>query len=187
MLLSPLAQPYQPKDVPAGIVFNDGVPSAMLSDHDIVQGYTGEALDENFPPSAQDAAELEAVEMFVDIMATLAMMEENEERARTSFCHIQKRWEARREDGLVKKPRPAKHSVDAVDHSGNHGSTNTVTTTDLVSFAHSHHRLAGAMIHENRIRAREDFRRVSHHNNKGNKNSKNHRKAQLQQPRGMAK
>ena len=97
MLLSALAQPFQPAfRAPAGVVFNDGVPSSMLSEHDIVQGYTGEALDENFPPSAQEAAELEAVEMFVDIMAYLSMLEEKEERARSSFCHIKKHWEARR-------------------------------------------------------------------------------------------
>lgn len=170
-------------DMPAGIVFNDGVPSSMLSEHDIVQGYTGEALDENFPPSAQDAAELEAVEMFVDIMATLSMMEEDEERARSSFCHIKKRWEARRMDGLVHKPRPARHSVDAVDHN-QHVVGKRLMTTDLVSSAPSH-RMAGAM-NDNRMRTREDFRRVNHHNAKGNK-MQGHRKSQLQQPRGMAK
>merc|ERR1719378_1792619 len=66
--------------------------------------------------TAQEAAELEAVEVFVEMMAALSRMEEREEIARFSEDHtgLGKRWEARRE--LVGKPRPAKHSVEKVVH-----------------------------------------------------------------------
>jgi len=158
MLLSPLAKSFQPAfSSPTGVVFNNGVPSMVGSDHDIVQGYPDETLDENFPPSAQDAAELEAVEYFVDILATLSVLEDHEERARSSFCHVTKRWEARRGSGMVGKPRPAKGSVDAVDHSKRGRPT---TTSDLVSFSHSHRALATELF-QNRQRSREEFRRVN--------------------------
>jgi len=188
MLLSPLATAYQPAACyasPTGVVFNDGVPSSMLSDHDIVYGYSGEALDENFPPTAQDAAELEAVEFFVDIMATLDMLEDMEEKARSSFCHIKKRWEARREDGLVSKPRPAKHSVQPVDHtssSSHHAVGKSLMTTDVVPFDQSNRVLAVALLHS-RTRAREDFRRANNSNNKGNAKLNHGLRKPLQQPR----
>jgi len=118
----------------AGVVYNDGVPAMVACDHDIVQGYEEEAMDENFPPTAEEAAELEAVEIFVEMMAMFSLMEEKEEKARSSYCHLQKRWETRREEGLVGKPRPAMNLIDAVDH--NHVGK-PVSTTELVPFAHS--------------------------------------------------
>jgi len=179
MLLSALAQPFQPAfSSPAGLVFNDGAPSALMLDHDLVCGYSGEALDENFPPSAQEAAEIEAVETFVGIMAYLSMLEEKEERARSSFCHIQKRWEARREDGLVSKPRQAKHSVEIVDHN-KHVAGKTLTTTDLVSLTHSLDRALAAKDLQSRSRSREEFRRVN--NKKGGK--MNGQRIPVHQPR----
>jgi hypothetical protein len=60
--------------------------------------------------------ELEAVEMFVEMMANLAHLEEKEEMTRFSEDHVglAKRWEARRE--LHGKPRPPKHLVQKVVH-----------------------------------------------------------------------
>ena len=169
MLLSPLAAPFQPAfGAPTGVVFNNGVPAFVGSDHDIVQGYPDEALDENFPPSAQEAAELEAVETFVDILATLAVMEDREERARSSFSHIERRWSARREDGLVGKPRPPKGLVEAVDHSA----ARPIKTSDLVPFHHAKSK------NQNRQPARDEFRR----SNKADKRA-HHAPKPLQQPR----
>ena len=54
-----------------------------------------------------DAAELDAVDEFVKTMADLALLEEIEEKSRTEFCHVRKRWEARREEGLKGRPNPA--------------------------------------------------------------------------------
>lgn len=177
MLLSPLATPFHPCfSTPTAVVFNDGVPSMIGSDHEIVQGYQDEVLDENFPPSAQEAAELEAVEMFVDIMATLSVLEEHEEKARSSFSHIKKRWESRREEGLVGKPRQAKGLVDAVDH--NVGKP--VSSSDLVTFSHSNRALATALL-QSRQRSRDEFRRASGHG-RGDKRA-HHQPRPLQQPR----
>jgi hypothetical protein len=81
-----------------------------------LHGIQDEALDEGFPPNAVDAAELEAVAAFVECMAMLAYMEEREESARLTFCHIKKRWEVRRSEGLKGRPRPARHTVEEVKH-----------------------------------------------------------------------
>ena len=175
MLLSPLATPFQPAfSAPTGVVFNDGVPSMVGSDHDIVQGYPDEVLDEAFPPSAQDAAELEAVETFVDILATLSILEESEEKARNSFCHVKKRWESRREDGLLGKPRQPKGLIDIVDHDV----SRPLRTSDLVPFAHSNRVLATALL-QSRQRSRDDFRRANRHGEK----RAHHQPKPLQQPR----
>jgi hypothetical protein len=179
MLLSPLATPFQPAfGSPTAVVCNDGLPSMVgLDIHAIVQGYQDEALDENFPPSAQEAAELEAVEMFVDILASLSMLEDREEKARSSFCHIQKRWEARREGGLKGKPKPAKHLVDSVNHDT---TSKQLKTTDLVPFSNTNRELATALLHS-RQQTRGESRRSSNP-----KVRLNHQQLRpLQQPRKM--
>lgn len=92
----------------------------MTSEHDIaqmLQGIQDSAIDENFPPTAQDAAELEAVQAFVEMMAQLAFLEENEEQDRMNFVSFDKRWECRRAEGLVGKPHAAKGLVQLKDHS----------------------------------------------------------------------
>jgi hypothetical protein len=90
-------------------IYNNGVPSLVLTTeqdiYDILHGI--EDPMECFPPDAQDAAELEACEAFVETMAVLAMLEEAEEKARHHFSHIRKRWEVRRQRGLVGRPKPA--------------------------------------------------------------------------------
>ena len=148
-----------------------------LDIHAIVQGYQDDALDENFPPSAEEAAELEAVEMFVDILATLSLLEDREEKARASFCHIQKRWEARREGGLKGKPKPPKHLVDSVNHDT---TSKQLKTTDLVPFAHTNRELAAALL-QSRRQLREETKRVNNPKIRANQAQPR----PLQQPRKM--
>jgi len=123
--LSANAKEFCPSETPVydGIhlcIFNDGVPSLVLASEadatKILHGITDDAIDEGFPPTAEEAAELEAVEEFVKMMASFDKMEEREERARDTFDHVKKRWETRRAEGLVGRPKPAKHSVELVDH-----------------------------------------------------------------------
>jgi hypothetical protein len=138
-LLSANAAPFHPFYEPVNLaIYNDGVPCMTLVSEEevceILHGIQDDALDERFPPSAADAAELDAVADFVEFMAMLAYMEEREERARLTFCHIKKRWEARRSAGLIGRPRPAKHSVEEVKHY----LPKAVQSTGLVHNSHRH-------------------------------------------------
>lgn len=113
-----IQQEETPKENPIAI-YNNGVPSLVCTtEQDIYNILHGiEDPMECYPPDAQDAAELEACEAFVETMAFLAMLEEREERARNDFSHIQKRWEVRRQQGLNgKRPKPAKHSIKTTPH-----------------------------------------------------------------------
>lgn len=56
-------------------------------------------MDEAFPPTAEDAAELEAVEIYVELMARLDLLERQEEAERLVHEALQRRLHARR--GLV--------------------------------------------------------------------------------------
>lgn len=51
---------------------------------------------------------MEAADEFVESMAWLSYLDEVDEAARTSFAGYKKRWEARREAGLIGKPHPPK-------------------------------------------------------------------------------
>lgn len=85
---------------------------------------TDEVMDEAYPPSAAEAAELDAVETFVALLAQFSILEEREEQTRlfgaapatggAAASFLGKRWCARRE--LVDKPHPAKHSIQPVLH-----------------------------------------------------------------------
>jgi hypothetical protein len=119
-VLSPLAEPFRPHAsvaVPNAIIYNDGIPCLAFqgSESEFLHYITDETIDEVFPPDAQEASEIEAMELFVDLMANLAYLEEKEEDLR-SMEHpgFKKRWEARRE--LVDRPHPAKHLVTPVIH-----------------------------------------------------------------------
>lgn len=134
-MLSVSAKPFHPMlgtEVNA-IIYNDGIPTLSFqgSDTEFLHSIADDAIDEAFPPTAQEAAELEAVEIFVEMMANLALLEEKEEMTRYSEDHtgLGKRWEARRE--LKNKPRPAKHSVAPVIHSSK---PHAVKISDLVLF-----------------------------------------------------
>lgn len=122
MLLSPLAVPFQPSsefffDNSEFVIYNDGMPSMVCANGrgDIIGGISEEALDLMFPPSAQDVAEMEACDIFVEFLAVLSLMEDQEELARKQFGHIPKRWEARRREGLV-KAKYARGSVVKKNH-----------------------------------------------------------------------
>jgi hypothetical protein len=146
-LLSPLAKPFHPlmgQDVNS-IIYNDGVPSLAFqgSPSQFLNTIEDETLDDAFPPSAEDAAELEAVEIFVEMMASLSFLEDKEEAARSVHSGLKKRWEARRE--LVHRPKPAKHLVKPVLHA----SPASVGSLDVAVFDHSH------VLQEHRMRQRE--------------------------------
>mmetsp|Transcript_22543 Transcript_22543/g.47313 ORF Transcript_22543/g.47313 Transcript_22543/m.47313 type:complete len:186 (-) Transcript_22543:3-560(-) len=152
-MLSVTAKPFHPimgTEVDS-IIYNDGIPSCCFqgTDSEFLHSITDEAIDEAFPPSAQEAAELEAVEVFVEMMAALAHLEEKEEMTRFSDDHkgLGKRWMARRE--LESKPRPAKHLVERVLHSQHTGTPNI---TDLIPFdAEKNH----PSLRDHRMRQRE--------------------------------
>lgn len=119
--LSPSAAPFRPAPPEPGLefaIFNDGVPSSVYHgarpEIEIVQQIPDEAIEELFPPSAGEAAELDAADEHVETMAWLAYLDERDERARLHFTDCQKRWATRRKDGLVGKPRPPKahHQAD---------------------------------------------------------------------------
>jgi hypothetical protein len=118
-VLSVDAAPYYPTSLwkePMNImVYNDGVPSMTLATekdcYDVLHGIDDETLDQFFPPDAEEAYELEVTEIFVREMVTLAFLEEREELARRTFCHLKKRWEVRRAAGPSGRPRPATHMI----------------------------------------------------------------------------
>lgn len=122
--LSVDAAPFHPFGLwrdPVNIcIYNDGEPTMTLvtekDRYDILQGINDEALDDVFPPDAEEAFELETTEAFVREMATLAMLEEREEQARRTFLHYEKRWEVRRAAGPSGRPRPAMHLILPVVH-----------------------------------------------------------------------
>lgn len=137
-VLSPTAKPFQPVEF---AIFNDGVPSSVYygshPEHEVLMHIEDDALDEKFPPSASDAAEIEAVEAFVDLMAWLSFLDEHEESARTSFKGFPKRWESRRAAGLIGKPHAVKNKALAVaiaKAAASHSGAVNVKETDLVPF-----------------------------------------------------
>lgn len=144
MLLSPLAPAFSPSLRPDQCdiaIYNDGVPCMCPADQHsescILEGIGEEALDEFFSPTAQEAAEIEAAEIFVSMMARLALLEEREEQARQDLnSMLPKRWEARREQGLVGKPRPA--HVRSTSNDRNAHDKPVVRETRLVPHEHRH-------------------------------------------------
>jgi hypothetical protein len=150
------APPFHPMYEPVNLaIFNDGVPSMTLpSEADrakILHGIEDEAIDENFPPDAEDAAELEEAEAFVLEMAQLALLEEREERARSGFVHIKKRWEVRRAAGPRGRPHPAMNLIVPVDHFPKHQNVKTIVPFSQV------HRM---MVQEDKMRTHEIKRNV---------------------------
>ena len=133
IMLSVSAKPFHPvhgKEIDT-IIYNDGIPSMSLrgvSDTEFLHSMlTDEVMDDAYPPSAAEAAELDAVETFVALLAQFSILEEREEQTRlfgaapttttaggAAASFLGKRWCARRE--LVDKPHPAKHSIQPVLH-----------------------------------------------------------------------
>jgi len=117
-MLSPLAAPFKPtragytEFASFAAIYNDGVPEGIVcgrhADHFVLHNIPDEAIDEIFPPDASDAAELDAADEFLAAMVDLSFLEEREEMTRSDYGHtLQKRWEARRQNGLVGKPHTA--------------------------------------------------------------------------------
>ena len=175
-VLSPQAAPFHPLSYePINLaVYNDGVPSLTFSrgsESDILHGISDESIDEAFPPTAEEAAELEAAELFVAMMVNFAMLEEREEAARLTQAGLMKRWEARRKQ--VAHPRPPKHVVQRVNHGEYHLFGNP---DSLVVFDHSHQVL------EHRMRAKETSRVAKPNLHSKMVKATSHRKP-IQQPR----
>ena len=149
-VLSPQATAFTPSFEPVNLaIFNDGVPAMSFQpghESELLHGIPDDAIDEAFPPTAEEAAELEAAEYFVSLMANLAFLEEREEATRSVHAGLKKRWEARRE--LVGRPRLPKHLV----HSVPHGEPRLADSNSLVVHDHAHEVL------ENRMRAKESSR-----------------------------
>jgi hypothetical protein len=152
-VLSPQAAPFYPLSFePINlVVYNNGIPSLAFyhgSESEILHGISDEGMDEAFPPTAEDVAELEAVELFVSLMANLAMMEEREEAARETHAGFMQRWEVRRKQ--VAHPLPPKHLVHRVSHGEHH----LLDSSSLVAFDHSDR------IQEHRMRARDSAQKA---------------------------
>uniref|UniRef100_A0A6U3S1N0 Uncharacterized protein n=2 Tax=Ditylum brightwellii TaxID=49249 RepID=A0A6U3S1N0_9STRA len=183
-LLSPLASPFTPtpryaEASPEFVIFADGKPSLVCAgdhpEHEILQGIDDSAIDEMFPPTAEEAAEIEAVEFFVTTLAEISLLEDREERARTAFSHIKKRWEARRGAGLRGKPYPARSNPDQFKSAGLAKSKET----SLISTEHYPRAFALPDV-ESRLRCKDAKRREI--SQKINKNQ--HRQLMpIQQPR----
>jgi len=142
MFPCPLAQPFEPTASLEFAIFNDGVPSSvfygMHPEHDIVQHIPGDAIEELFPPTADDLSELEAADDFVETMAWLSYLDEQEEQARLNFAGYGKRWSARRKDGLIGKPNPPKQDrgrYHDIDGGRSLSSSSSADEVSLVSYA----------------------------------------------------
>ena len=61
-----------------------------------IDGLTDDAIDEFFPPCAEDLEELAIVEQYVEMLAYLDMLEE--EQSFPKFSQLLKRWESRRKE-----------------------------------------------------------------------------------------
>jgi hypothetical protein len=173
-VLSPLAQPFHPTfgEEAHPVVYNNGVPSLVFqgSENEFLKSFQDNTIDEAFPPNAQEAAEIEAAEIFVEMMATFDLLEEKEEATRTNHAGVRKRWEARRE--LLGRPRPAKHVVTQVVHGVHH----LVDASEVVMYDNS------GMMFERRLRTRETSHKMSQRISKQPKAGRSHQ-IPIHQPR----
>jgi hypothetical protein len=140
-------------------IYNDGVPTmSFTSEKDrcrALRDIQDEAIDEGFPPDAWDAAEIDAAEAFVETMALLALLEEQEEKARFEFNHIKKRWEVRRSEGLSGRPKPPRNVVEfAVHDNKNHNAF--VHVQSIVP--HSHYTAKDAKVRQHHNDTRRDIK-----------------------------
>lgn len=162
--LSVDATPFRPAGLwcdPVNIcIYNDGEPTLTLVTEkdrsDILHGIDDEALDQFFPPDAEDAFEWETTEAFVHEMATLAMLEEREEQARSTFRYYEKRWEVRRAAGPSGRPRPAMNLILPEAH---HAKINRPGTTAL-SFHQISGRRSGEQYERSKVEKRLCSRRM---------------------------
>jgi len=191
-VLSPLAEAFHPMHYvqtmmyePVNLaIYNDGVPSLSVPgefESELLHGIQDEAIDENFPPDAREAAEMEAAETFVEMLALFSILEEREEQTRENFVGFTKRWESRREEGLLSRPRPPKNSVQLVDH--NNGGRKTVEgTSNLVTMdsLNSNHKIFSSI---NRGKQLNEKHTSSKASMKGGRNMGKTQRRTVQQPR----
>lgn len=192
-ILSPLAEPFVPTRsgyqnyASFAAIYNDGIPEGVVvgnhADHDIIHNIPDDAIDEIFPPSAYDAAELDAVDEFLAAMVDLSFLEEREEKTRANYAHhLAKRWEARRQTGLSGRPHKIKAGIRPTTHD-----FKEPNEAKLVHF--DRHRRAHANIEhfENRRRLVGASRRGRNHQFQGKKaNNMVHGYVKpIQQPRKM--
>mmetsp|Transcript_16765 Transcript_16765/g.20483 ORF Transcript_16765/g.20483 Transcript_16765/m.20483 type:complete len:183 (+) Transcript_16765:137-685(+) len=126
-VLSPLAAPYYPSQYQYPI-FCNGVPVGTVNTHEAIYNITDQALDEAFPPSAIDAAELDASDDFVSVMVDLSFIEDREEKGRSNLGYVaSKRWETKRREGLKGKPYVTSYGrVERVNHENKRSNHNEI-------------------------------------------------------------
>mmetsp|Transcript_3365 Transcript_3365/g.6298 ORF Transcript_3365/g.6298 Transcript_3365/m.6298 type:complete len:212 (+) Transcript_3365:39-674(+) len=205
-VLSPLAVPFTPSRegftefASFDAIYNDGVPQGVLfgahAAHDIIHNIPDEAIDEIFPPSAADAAELDAVDDFLVTMVDLSFLEEHEEMSRSNYGYLlKKRWEIRRQRGAVKKTHykttlATTTILDDVPVTRSHGSMPSPNNEHRMVHYNRHHRVKNHI--ENRQRLIDSKRLAHYHSQYRNLNNKpcgtgfvhGHSKP-IQQPRKM--
>jgi len=120
-ILSPFANPFYPSiiehDGGFSVLYYDGIPTGLVDEHEVIANIPDEALDEVFPPTATDAAELDAVDDFLKMLVSLSLIEDREERCRFHLGLVAaKRWEAKRKDGLRGRPHLPSGRVERLDH-----------------------------------------------------------------------
>eukprot|EP01083_Nonionella_stella_P211183 763851_1 len=123
-ILSPHANPYVPMtghcedESSFKAIYVNGKPELVLTgehpEHEIIHNIADDAIDEVFPPTAADAAELEALDNFLTMMVNLSYLEESEEKARNEMSHIKKRWESRQ--GLKGRPHNVTNMATRTNH-----------------------------------------------------------------------
>jgi len=84
-VLSPSAQPYVP---PVDTIKNGRYILNAAIDYNVMESIPDEALDVVFPPTAEEAAEINAVNDFVELMVNLSFLEENEEYTRLELSQL---------------------------------------------------------------------------------------------------
>jgi len=128
-ILSPSAPPFFPSDNFCGsfkALYYNSRPVGVVgcSEHEVLQNIPDHAIDDAFPKSAIDAAEMDAMDDFVNTMVDLSFLEDKEEKARSLTSHVGKRWESRREDGLRGKPYHASGLINSNLHGSTSGDRN---------------------------------------------------------------
>jgi hypothetical protein len=167
-------------------IYNDGQPCMMATCEaqvsNILHGIQDDALDEGFPPDAQEAAELEEVESFNEMQALLALLEERDQQARSGFCHIKKRWEVRRSEGMPIGRKPKAATSNKIDDSNMmHAPRSHVTTKAMIPYAHHQHH-CNKVLQDAAVQRSLDHRMMMKGSNKGMKQHAP-RQIPIQQPR----
>jgi len=100
--------------VPTAVFYNPPTSPGRLRSSS-VGGLSDETIEELFPPTDQELAELMLVDQYVELLAHLDALEESESYVTedwlsTNFC---RRWETRRKDRVASKAAKAKYASPA--------------------------------------------------------------------------